>query len=88
MTDQPLDSSARELACTEVVEIITEYLEGAMSARDVGRLERHLETCPGCSEYLDQMRTIAGSLRGLTEDALSAEMRDGLVAAFRHFRHR
>ena len=68
MTDRTADTPAAELACIEVVEIVTDYLEGALPAAEAGRLERHLETCPGCSEYLDQMREIAGSLGGLRDD--------------------
>ncbi len=86
MTDEPADSSADDLACTEEVELMTDYLEGALPAADVRRLERHLEICPGCTQYLVQMRTIAGSLGGLTEDSIPAEMRSDLLAAFRGFR--
>jgi anti-sigma factor RsiW len=77
MSDEP----ANDLACSEGIEIITDYLEGALPAAEARRLERHLATCPGCTEYLGQMRTIAGSLQGLTEDSIPAEMRDGLIAA-------
>ena len=84
--DEPVDTHAEDLTCTEEVEIITDYIEGALPAAEARRLERHLETCPGCTQYLGQMRTIAGSLGDLTEGSLPAEMRDGLVAAFRGFR--
>jgi anti-sigma factor RsiW len=77
-----------DLACTEEVEIMTDYLEGALPAADARRLERHLETCPGCTEYLRQMRTVAGSLRALGDDSLSPRARDDLIAAFRDFRKR
>ena len=77
---------ADDLACTEEVEIMTDYLEGALAPAVALRLERHLETCPGCSEYLRQMRTVAGSLRGLTHDTISDRARDDLIAAFRDFR--
>ena len=87
MTDEPADTHADDLACIEVVEIVTDYLEGRCPRR-ARRLERHLETCPGCTEYLEQMRTIAGSLGGLTEESIPAEMRDGLIAAFRSLRPR
>lgn len=86
IADEPIHTDYGDMACTEVVEIATDYLEGALPAGDVRRLERHLETCEGCSEYLAQMRAIAGSLGGLSEDSIPAEMRDGLVAAFRAFR--
>ena len=63
---------------------MTDYLEGALPPRDARRLERHLETCPGCTEYLEQMRTIAGSLEGSRDESLPAEMRDAPAsAAFR-----
>jgi anti-sigma factor RsiW len=72
-----------DLACIDAVELVTEYLEGALPAEDVGRLERHLETCPGCAEYVDQMRALAGSLEGLGGDTLAAQTRAALIAAFR-----
>ena len=67
---------------------MTDYLEGALPEADARRLERHLGTCPGCGEYLEQLRAVSGSLRGLTEESFPAEIRDGLIADFRGFRHR
>jgi anti-sigma factor RsiW len=87
MSDEP-HTQADDLVCTEGVEMITDYLEDALPAREVERLERHLETCPGCTEYLEQMRTVAGSLGVLTEASLPAEMRDRLIDAFRRSRSR
>ena len=78
MTGEPLD-----LACTEVVELATDYLEGALPEPDVRRVERHLETCPGCSEYVEQHRAIAGSLEGLGAERLPDELRDDVIARFR-----
>jgi anti-sigma factor RsiW len=73
----------RDLACIEEVELITDYLEGALPDVDVRRLEAHLETCPGCTEYLAQMRSIAGSLGGLRERSIPPELRNSVLAAFR-----
>jgi anti-sigma factor RsiW len=75
-----------DLECVHVVELVTDYLEGALPEADARRLERHLGTCPGCAEYLEQLRTIAGSLRGVTEESFPAEMRAGLIADFRDHR--
>ena len=75
-----------DLACTEEVELITDYLEGALPDDKRRQLELHLETCPGCTEYVEQMRTIAGSLGELREDQLPAETRAGLIESFREFR--
>jgi anti-sigma factor RsiW len=75
-----------DLACTEEVELITDYLEGALPEAKVRRLELHLETCPGCTEYLEQMRTVAGSLSDLREESIPDETREALLDAFRNLR--
>ena len=75
-----------DLPCTEEVELITDYLEGALPDAERRRLELHLRTCPACTEYLAQMRTLAGSLGGLREEGLPPEVRGSLIAAFRAFR--
>ncbi|HET8821784.1 MAG TPA: zf-HC2 domain-containing protein [Thermoleophilaceae bacterium] len=82
MTRRPSQDQGGDLPCIEVVELLTDYLEGALPAAVASRLERHLRTCPGCSEYLAQMRTLAGSLRDLAGESVSAEMRDRIVRSF------
>ncbi|HEX2128611.1 MAG TPA: zf-HC2 domain-containing protein [Solirubrobacterales bacterium] len=76
-----------DLACTEEVELMTEYLEGALPPAEAARLERHLSTCPGCTEYLEQMRTLAGSLNELGPEAIPPAIRDELLHAFRDLRN-
>jgi anti-sigma factor (TIGR02949 family) len=88
MADEPIHTETDDLACVEVVELVADYLEGSLPEDDARRLERHLDTCPGCSEYLQQLRTIAGSLRGLTDESFPVEMRDGLLAEFRDLHDR
>ncbi len=68
--------------CTEEVELITDYLEGALPDAQAGRLERHLAACDGCTAYLEQMRALAGGLGGLRDDALPAGLRAAILAAF------
>jgi anti-sigma factor (TIGR02949 family) len=87
MAEDPVHNHADDLACVHVVEIVTDYLEGALPAEEAQRLERHLGTCPGCAEYLEQLRAVSGSLRGLTEESFPAELRDGLIADFRRLRN-
>jgi anti-sigma factor RsiW len=77
-----------ELTCDEVVELVTDYLEGALPAGDRTRFELHLVTCRGCERYLDQMRgtiTAVGRLRG---DEVAPEAMDELLDAFRGWRQR
>jgi anti-sigma factor RsiW len=57
-----------EMTCHELVEIVTEYLEEALSDRNRLRFEAHLADCPHCRLYLEQMRvtiTALGRLRDL-----------------------
>jgi anti-sigma factor RsiW len=83
VTTDDAHSHSDDLACVEEVELVTDYLEGALPAAQARRLERHLEGCPGCGEYLAQMRALAGSLGPLGGESLSPEARDRLIAAFR-----
>jgi anti-sigma factor RsiW len=46
-----------DLACKELVELVTEYLEGTLTPRDRARFDEHVAGCPACEAYLEQMRT-------------------------------
>jgi predicted anti-sigma-YlaC factor YlaD len=73
------------MTCQELVELVTDYLEGVMPAGDRARFEEHLAICSGCQTYLDQMRQ---TMR-LVRDAEQLEQRPevaALMAAFRDFR--
>ena len=48
----------KELSCQQVVELVTEYLEGALSPRMRRRFERHLAGCLACPEYVAQIRAV------------------------------
>jgi predicted anti-sigma-YlaC factor YlaD len=75
---------ARELTCSEIVELVTEYLEGGLSAEDRERFEEHLGFCEPCITYLDQMReTIATVGRHGADDDLSPALQESLLRAFR-----
>jgi anti-sigma factor (TIGR02949 family) len=76
----------RELTCSEVVELVTSYLDRRLTATDAERFEEHLAFCDGCSTYLEQMRvTIAATGRIRAED-VPDELRDRLLATFRELR--
>ena len=72
-----------ELTCRELVELVSDYLEGALPASERRRFERHLEDCPLCVDYVDQMRTTLAVLGRLDEDAVDEPIREDLVRAFR-----
>ena len=72
-----------DLACQELVEIITAYLEGALPPDERERFDAHLEICEGCRRYLDQMRTTIRVVGTLTEDHLDPIAKDQLLQLFR-----
>jgi anti-sigma factor RsiW len=72
-----------ELTCAELVELVTDYLEGALPLDERGRFEEHLATCGGCSVYLEQMQTTIAAAGRLREEELDPQARDELLAAFR-----
>jgi len=74
---------AGEITCRELVELVTDYLEGALSADQRTRFEEHLATCAWCVTYLDQMRQTRRALGALAEDSVPIEARDALLHAFR-----
>ena len=71
------------LTCAQVVELVTDYLEGGLSEADRARFEAHLSGCDGCTSYLDQIRVTIAVVGRVHEDDLSDEAKAGLLAAFR-----
>jgi anti-sigma factor RsiW len=77
---------ARELACNEVVELVTAYLDDALPAEDRERFEEHLVFCDGCDRYLEQMRATISATRNVGVGALPPELEERLLEAFRGWR--
>ena len=75
----------RDLVCQQVVEIVTAYLEDALSRSDRRRLEKHLSGCPLCTEYLAQIRETIKLAGRLEPDDLSPEMRSDLTEVYRRW---
>jgi anti-sigma factor RsiW len=75
-----------ELSCRELVELITNYLEEALSDEELARFEVHIAACAGCETYLDQIRQTSVALGQLTEGAIYPEARNALIRAFRNWR--
>ena len=79
-------ANAEDLTCAEVVELVSDYIEGALALDDRVRFEEHLTICSGCANYLDQMRTTIALSGRLRVDDLSPEARADLADAFRGWR--
>jgi anti-sigma factor RsiW len=80
-------SETTSFSCRQVVDLVTDYVEGALPPSDRLAFEQHVAICPPCRAYFAQMRTVirvAGSLR---EDDLPVPVREKLVNAFRDWKH-
>jgi anti-sigma factor RsiW len=77
----------RDIACVEIVELLTEYLEGSLPPDEVAAIDEHLRGCAACRRYLDQLRTTVVALGSLPRPTLSDDTVDALLAAF-HDIHR
>ena len=71
------------IACQEVVELVTDYLEGALGGEDGALFEEHLNFCGSCASYVDQLRTTIATVGRIEETDVPPELRDRLLAAFR-----
>jgi anti-sigma factor RsiW len=75
--------AAQSLTCREVIDVITDYLEDALSPQDRQRVEQHLAGCPGCTAYLEQLRESIRLTGMLTEEQIPDEQKQKLLEAFR-----
>jgi anti-sigma factor RsiW len=77
---------AEELTCQELVELITAYLEHALSPQDRARFEAHLGVCDGCRAYLGQMRLTIVAMGSLPPQTIPPVVRGRLLEAFRDWK--
>jgi anti-sigma factor RsiW len=71
------------ITCRAAVELMTDYLEGALTPKERQRFEQHLRYCPPCLRILDQLRTTSEVVAQLDPDELDAATRDDLIALYR-----
>jgi anti-sigma factor RsiW len=79
-------SRRNDLVCRQVVELVTDYLEGSLSRTDRRRFERHLKGCPNCTNYLEQMRVTIATTGTLQVDDLSPEAEQEFTDLFQRWR--
>jgi anti-sigma factor RsiW len=84
MTSTP--ATYDDLSCQELVELVTDYFEGAMPDELRLRFERHIERCTGCRAYVEEMRQTIRATGSVTVGAVTPEAERALLEAFRGFR--
>lgn len=75
-----------DILCQQAVELVTDYLEGALSRRDRRRFEAHLKACSNCAAYLEQIRLTIQLTGEIEPEDLSAEARQDLTDLYRRWR--
>ena len=74
------------MTCSELVELVTEYLEGSMPAEDRARFDEHVAGCDGCTTYLEQFRITIRLTGMLSEEQVAPDARETLLGVFRDWR--
>jgi hypothetical protein len=74
------------ITCQQIVELVNDYLEGALSEDEAELFEQHINYCDGCGFYVQQMRITIETVGRSGEEDVPPEMREQLLTAFRDWR--
>ena len=74
------------MTCVELVELVTEYLDGALDDAERLRLERHLAGCGGCRAYVEQFKATIAAVGRPEPGSVPKDVLARIVAAYREFR--
>ena len=75
-----------DIVCSEIVELVTDYLEGALSRQERERFEEHIGFCDWCLTYFEQMRDTIATVGTLREADAPAGLEDRLLTTFRNWK--
>jgi anti-sigma factor RsiW len=81
-----LERRSVALTCQQVVELMTDYVEGVLLPDERGRFEAHLAHCDACARYLEQLRATLDVLAQMTPPEPDPVLREELVAFYRRYR--
>ena len=79
---------AEQLSCKGLVELVTDYLDGALSPPQRARFDDHIAGCDGCRAYLEQIRVTIGLSGTLSAEQLDPAAEKALLEAFRDWKSR
>jgi predicted anti-sigma-YlaC factor YlaD len=82
-----METNPNDMSCRELVELVTDYLEGALSPADQQRFELHIGKCDWCKLYIDQIRLTIKAAGKLTEDSIEPRAKEELLAIFRGWKN-
>jgi anti-sigma factor RsiW len=76
----------KDIVCQQAVELVTDYLEGALSRRERRRFEAHVRACPNCAAYLEQIKMTIALAGAVEADDLTPEAKRELSELYRRWR--
>ena len=71
-----------DVRCSEVVDVLTDYLDGALPPDQRVALEQHLLFCEGCVSFVEQMRTTVGLTGRLAQEDVPQPVMDRVLRMF------
>lgn len=80
-----MSADAADIRCRELVELVTAYLEGDLDEATAARVRAHLDVCPPCVAYVEQMRRTVVALGAAPREPVPGDVRAALLDAFRHW---
>ena len=83
-----MNTQVEQLSCQELVELVTDYVEGALGPAERTSFEHHIAGCTGCAEYVQQMRRTIELTGRLRPADVSPEAEAKLLTAFRDWKPR
>lgn len=75
-----------DLTCKELVEVVTNYLEGVLAPAEAAQFEQHIALCAPCHEYVEQIRRTIAATGRLRSEELPPTERTRLVELFHNWR--
>ena len=77
---------SEQLSCQELVELVTDYFDNALTAEQRRSVEEHLAVCRGCTHHVGQMRLTIRTVESLRDESLPPPTREELLELFREWR--
>jgi len=74
------------MTCRQLVRLVTDYLEGALSESDRQRFQAHLAGCDGCTAFVEQLLTTLRLVGRLGVESVPPDIERRLLHAFREWR--
>ena len=77
----------KDIVCVSGVDLLMEYMEGALPADVATAIEAHVAACPRCEAFIASYREMPRIVRDATGIEMPADLEASLLAAVRAARN-